>query len=81
MTEEVKPIRVHIHPELELEFQHWKTKLEEKAGKKLEGGRPIISKLCAEILKTLRLEPKTKRNIIIEIRKIPRVGKYEVFFL
>lgn len=75
-------VRIYIHKDLELELQHWKDVLEKKAGYDVAGGRPVVSKLIAEILKLLRTkEGREKKHITIELRKIPRIGKCKVTFL
>lgn len=79
---DIRPVRVNIHPDLEEELKFWKDILEVKAGHKLEGGRPTVSKLCAEILKTLRIkETRDRKHIIIELKKIHHTNKCEVIFL
>jgi hypothetical protein len=81
-TEKDSLVRIHIHKDLELELQYWKDLFEKKAGYDVSGGRPIVSKFLAEILKQIRTkEGREKKHIVIELRKIPRTGKCKVSFL
>lgn len=71
--------RVWVHPDLVEEFKQWKLKIEEKSGRPLKGGVPIISKIFAEILKNDRL--KNKKTVKIELQKLKGLKKNEVIFL
>jgi len=72
-------IRVNIHKSLLEEFKLRKDLYEKKLGYRINGGTPIISKVCAEVLKRDR-EKRTDR-IIIEIRKIKGLKRIETIFI
>lgn len=61
--------RVWVHPDLVVEFKHWKEKIEMKTGKKLNGGVPAVSKLAAEVLKRYRLKDRKAVNVKLEEKK------------
>ena len=58
------PIRVFVHPLLIDEFQRLKEEVEEKAGRKIKGGIPIISKIIALRLKNQRVNGKRKVSVL-----------------
>jgi len=72
-------VRVNIHKDLLAEFKLRKELYEKKLGYRFNGGTPIISQICAEILK--RNREKSKDKIIIEVRKIKGVKKIDTVFL
>lgn len=75
-------VRVHIHKDLESEFQYWREIFEKKAGYNMSGGKPVVSKYIAEILNKLRTRKERENiHIVVEFRKIPRTGKCKVSFL
>lgn len=57
------PVRVFVHPLLIDEFQKLKEEVEKKAGRKIKGGIPIISKIIALRLKNQRVNGKRKVNV------------------
>lgn len=72
-------IRVNIHKNLLKEFQLRKEEYEKKVGYKINGGTPVISLICAEILKKDRENKKDR--IVIEIRKMKGLKRVETVFL
>jgi hypothetical protein len=68
------PVRVFVHPLLLDEFQKLKEEVEEKAGRKIKGGIPIISKIIAMRLKNQRVTG--KRKISVEFTKV--VGENKI---
>lgn len=71
--------RVFIHNTLVEEMRIRKEDYEKKLGYKLDGGTPVISNICAEILKRQRLGSKDK--IIIEFHKIKGKKKNSIIIL
>lgn len=76
-------VRIHIHKELEKEMQEWLKIFEARSGGYDSfGGRPIVSKFAAIILKELRVKDfREKKHIIIEFHKMSRTKKCKVTFL
>lgn len=79
MQEEENLIRVSVHPNLIAEFKARKEMFEKKVGYKIEGGYPIISKICAEELK--RNREKNKKQVRLEVNKVKGIKKSRVTFL
>jgi len=81
-SEELKEseiIRVNIHRSLLDEFRIRKENYEKKLGYRINGGTPIISQICAEILK--RDRENRKDRIIIEVHKIKGLKRIDTIFL
>lgn len=74
-----EPQRIRVHPDLVKEFEAWKKILEEKAEFPINGGIPIVSKLCATILAKHRTMD--KKDIRIQVEKVKGVKKVNVTFL
>jgi hypothetical protein len=74
---EIKNVQVHIS--LLEEFDLMKKEIEEKAGYPLRGGNPVVSKICAQILKDRR--EKRKNKDCFEIRKVKGEKKKEILYL
>lgn len=76
---EENPIKLWVHPALAEEFKVRKEILEKKVGYKINGGIPIVSKICAVELKKRRLHEKGKIEIQVEKRKGEQ--KFDIFFM
>ena len=72
-------IRVNIHKNLLEEFRIRKEEYEKSLKYKINGGTPIISQLCAEILKRERTN--SKHKIEIEVHKIKGMKRIETVLL
>jgi aspartate-semialdehyde dehydrogenase len=82
VDDETPPVRINVHPTLEDEFKYWREKFEDLAGYKIEGGKPVISKICAHILKELRTKSaREEKKIIIEVRKVIGLKRVKIVFL
>lgn len=77
--EDDRPLRIWVHPMLIDEFRIRKEILEKKTGYAVNGGIPIISKVCALELRKLRTGD--KNNIKLEVHKIKGMKKNEIMFL
>jgi hypothetical protein len=74
--EDERPVRVWVHPALIDELNKRKEILEEETGYKINGGMPIVSKICALELKKNR--EKDKKIIRAEIHKVKGIKKNEI---
>jgi hypothetical protein len=82
IDDSIEPVRIHVHPSLEDEFKFWREEFEKIAGYEIAGGKPIISKICAHLLKQLRTKKsREEKRIIIEIHKIVGLKKSKITFL
>ena len=72
-------IRVNIHRRLLEEFELRKGIYEKKLGYTINGGAPVISLICAEILRKDR--ENDKNRIVIEVRKIKGLKRVETLLL
>lgn len=76
---ENKLARVWVHESLEQELKIRKEEFEKQIGYPIAGGLPVISEVCAEILRQQRMGKKDK--IVLEVRKIKGIKKSEILIL
>ena len=72
-------IRINVHKSLLEEFKTRKEEYEQKIGYKINGGTPIISQICAEILKHQRNGNKDK--IVVEVQKVKGLKRVDTILL
>lgn len=71
--------RCYVHVDLVNEFECRKEAYEKELGYAISGGIPVISKICAEILRKQRL--KEKDPIKLEVTKLKGIKKSSLTFL
>lgn len=71
--------RIWVHPSMEEELKKWQEIFEKKTGFPAKGGIPIVSELCARVLKAVR--EKEKKTITVQFYKIKGAHKNNINFL